>query len=304
MNTAPMPIKALAPWFGSKRTLAPRIIAELGPHRAYWEPFCGSMAVLLAKPPSSMETVNDLHGDLVNLARVVQDARAGSMLYRRLRRAWCAKALLDVAAARCRERGRGPAGPEPDVDRAFDYFLTSWLGRNGVSGTHSYNRGFCRRFTNSGGHAAKRFSSAVDSIPAWRVRMRNVTILSDDAFELLEKIGDERGCVIYVDPPYVEKGASYIHDFDSATHARLAGVLARFERTRVVVSYYEHPILRELYPQTRWNWLDCTMTKALVNQGQRDAGKAVKAPERLIVNGPLLTGEHCEREGGGAGLFG
>jgi DNA adenine methylase len=40
-----MPIKAIAPWFGGKRTLAPRITAELGAHRAYWEPFCGSMAV-------------------------------------------------------------------------------------------------------------------------------------------------------------------------------------------------------------------------------------------------------------------
>lgn len=81
-----MPIKALAPWFGSKRTLAPRIVAELGKHRAYWEPFCGSMAVLLAKPESSHETVNDLHGDLVNLIRVVQCPTRGPALYRRLRR--------------------------------------------------------------------------------------------------------------------------------------------------------------------------------------------------------------------------
>ncbi len=42
-------ITAIAPWFGGKRTLAPRIIEALGKHTAYWEPFCGSMAVLLAK---------------------------------------------------------------------------------------------------------------------------------------------------------------------------------------------------------------------------------------------------------------
>jgi hypothetical protein len=41
-----MPIKALAPWFGGKRNLAPLIVAELGEHRCYWEPFCGSMAGL------------------------------------------------------------------------------------------------------------------------------------------------------------------------------------------------------------------------------------------------------------------
>jgi site-specific DNA-cytosine methylase len=41
-----MKIKALAPWYGSKRTLADRIVKELGPHKFYVEPFCGSCAVL------------------------------------------------------------------------------------------------------------------------------------------------------------------------------------------------------------------------------------------------------------------
>ncbi|KKK94504.1 hypothetical protein LCGC14_2682220 [marine sediment metagenome] len=45
-------IKAIAPWFGGKRNLAPKIVDALGDHRVYWEPFCGSMAVLMAKPPS------------------------------------------------------------------------------------------------------------------------------------------------------------------------------------------------------------------------------------------------------------
>jgi site-specific DNA-adenine methylase len=33
-----MKIKAIAPWYGSKRTLAPRIINQLGPHTTYVEP--------------------------------------------------------------------------------------------------------------------------------------------------------------------------------------------------------------------------------------------------------------------------
>lgn len=37
-----MKIKALAPWFGAKRNLAPVIVGLLGEHRIYWEPFCGS----------------------------------------------------------------------------------------------------------------------------------------------------------------------------------------------------------------------------------------------------------------------
>jgi DNA adenine methylase len=42
-------ITALVPWFGSKRTLAPEIVLELGPHRWYGEPFLGSGAVLIRR---------------------------------------------------------------------------------------------------------------------------------------------------------------------------------------------------------------------------------------------------------------
>lgn len=45
-------INAILPYFGAKRVLAPAIIQELGNHTAYWEPFCGSMAVLLINGPS------------------------------------------------------------------------------------------------------------------------------------------------------------------------------------------------------------------------------------------------------------
>ncbi|MBS0186910.1 MAG: DNA adenine methylase [Planctomycetes bacterium] len=282
-----MKIGALAPWFGGKRTLAPRIVAELGRHSAYWEPFCGSMAVTLAKSECPMETVNDLNGDLVNMARCVQHEQHGPRLYRRLRRTLASHILLNEAAQRVREYERSAAGSEIDEDRAFDYFIASWLGRNGVAGTHSFNQGFSRRFTKNGGHAAKRWQSAVESIPAWRRRMRNLTILSECGIGLCDRIEDAEGVAIYADPPYLVKGAKYVHDFEDADHIRLAKSLGRFTRTRVVVSYYADPRLRELYPG--WTVVDCTMTKALVNQGMRDEGGAVEAPEVLLINGPSLT---------------
>jgi len=108
-----MKVKAIVPWYGSKRTIAPEIVREIGPHRCYWEPFCGSMAVLLAKPKATMETVNDLHGDLINLARHIQDRAAAPALYRRLRRVWfCqdflpeSKAFLDGRPPDVRDVGR------------------------------------------------------------------------------------------------------------------------------------------------------------------------------------------------------
>lgn len=188
-----MTVAAIAPWFGSKRTLAPVIVGELGTHHTYFEPFCGSMAVLLAKPKVRMEAVNDLHGDLVNLARVIQHGRLGAALYRRCRRMWMCESMFREAAERWKVRGIPPAAEEPDLERAVDFMFTSWVGRNGVVGTQSYNQGFAARYTPGGGHGGTRWQSAVASIPAWRRRLQDVTILNRDGFGLLEKISDEPG---------------------------------------------------------------------------------------------------------------
>lgn len=287
-----MKITAIAPWFGSKRTLASTIIAELGPHRAYWEPFCGSMAVLLAKEPAGMETVNDLHGDLINAARCVQDRMIGPALYRRLRRAPNSEELF----AESRELCNAYLGPPDrlDADRAYHYLLTSWQGMNGLAGTLRYNLGFARRLTKNGGHAGRRFASMVSSIPAWRRRLREVTILSGDGIGLCEKIEDAHGVVIYADPPYLAKGAKYEHDFDWLAHRRLAKSLRRFTKTRVIVSYYEHPDLAALYPD--WTKRECAKTKSLVSQGRRGMGNETIAPEILLINGPSLAGNKDDFE--------
>src|SRR5436305_8185500 len=60
-------------YYGGKTTLADAIIDVLPQHEHYVEPFAGSLAVLLAKPRSRMETVNDLDGDIMTFWRVLRD---------------------------------------------------------------------------------------------------------------------------------------------------------------------------------------------------------------------------------------
>jgi len=283
-----MKIKAIAPWFGGKRNLAMRIVELLGKHRVYWEPFCGSMAVLFAKPSCVMETVNDLHDDLINLARVIQDRTLGPKLYRLLRRTFMCETLFREAAERYHQRTYYKPADTPDLNKAYDYFICTWLGRNGVAGTQSYNQGFCVRYTANGGHAAKRWQSAIYSIPAWRRRLANVTILRRDAFELLKRIDDQKGTVMYIDPPYLAKGAKYIYDFKAEDHIKLAQTLGRFRKTRIVVSYYDDSRLKDMYPG--WSRFEIVVSKAMANQGSR-GNKDVKVKEVLLVNGKLETEE-------------
>lgn len=287
--TDTMHISAIAPWFGSKRNLAPRIVAALGPHRCYWDVFCGSLAVPLAKPAAKFETVNDLHGDLINLARVLQSEDHAVDLYGRLSRTLMHEDFFHEACERFKARDHAPAGESPDTDRATDFMIASWVGRNGVAGTDSYNQGFCVRYTGNGGHGATRWRSATDSIPAWHHRLRNMTILNRCAFcDLLPRIEDAEGTAIYLDPPYITKGAEYVHDFGTPgacgqthTHEELAALLARFRQARIVLSYYDHPLLEKLYP--KWSRRCIEVSKAMAHQGRRGQNDT-SAVEVLLCN--------------------
>lgn len=285
-------ITSLAPWFGGKRTLAPKIVELLGPHEQYFEPFCGSMAVLLAKPPSRHETANDLHDDLVNLARVIQRHEHAVELYDRLQRTLiCEQLLKDAQDFLIESDWQG------SVERAYWYFLASWMGRNGVSGTEVRDYQIATRWTPRGGSGPVRFRSAVESLPWWHERLRNVTILSRDAFDILPKIEDAAHTAIYVDPPYCREsmsgGARYMHDFPDARpptlfgeqrtdqHERLRDNLSRFKHAKVVVSYYDCDRIRRLY--AAWRFIDAARQKNLNSQNKRGAAKSV-APEVLIVS--------------------
>jgi DNA adenine methylase len=59
-------------YIGGKRRLAPRLMQLLPSHVTYVEPFAGGAQVLFHKPPSKVEVLNDLNGEVINFFRVCQ----------------------------------------------------------------------------------------------------------------------------------------------------------------------------------------------------------------------------------------
>lgn len=273
-------LTALAPWMGSKRQLAGRIVEALGPHDAYYEPFCGSMAVLFAKPAVRHEVVNDLNRDLVNVSSVLQSRPLAAELLARLHFTIAAEELYREARAAVQEPYRGRLG---NVERAYHALVTWWLGRNGCAGTRQSRTSFAARFSKSGGSGARRWRSLVASVPRFVERLAAVDVLNRDALELLAKVRDDRGTSIYCDPPYFVKAQEYEHDLSAGEHAQLAEVLARFRLARVVVSYYPHPEIDRLYPRSHWVHQPIAVTKNIRNTDTRGGG-AVKATELLLIN--------------------
>jgi DNA adenine methylase len=264
--------------------MAGRIVEHLGPHSAYLEPFVGSCAVVLAKPPARMEVLNDLSGNLVNLIRVIA-SDAGPDLFADLQRVAFCEELYRDALAWLNRYPIADAYPSPELDvefsdpvRALHYFVASWMGRNGLVGTTAeLTSGFCVRYTSGGGDPATRFRAAVAAVPAWWDRLKNCTITRRNGIGLVERFEDRAGSVIYADPPYLDKQATYSHDFTDADHEWLAAALRRFRHTRVVVSYYAHERLSVLYPG--WRRVAVATPKNLaVRTGPEPA------PEVLLVN--------------------
>lgn len=275
--------------------MANDIIRQLGPHKYYFEPCAGSMAVLLAKEATEHETVCDLHGALTNLAWVVQNQSLAVELFNDLQHT----AYCDDVFMRSREWLEldrhfplAATREKPDPAWAYHYFIASWMGRNGVAGTERGNYQIATRWTPNGGGGPLRFRNATASIPAWWERLRNVHILNRDMFEVLPKIDDTDKVAIYADPPYfvesLSKGTSYLHSFTGAQHRQLAQELCRFKNARVVVSYYADPRLAELYPG--WTVLDRSRTKNLHQQNRRDGKGGAVAPEVLLLNGAEYGG--------------
>jgi DNA adenine methylase len=78
-------MKPLLKYHGAKTKIANQIVRMIPNHTHYAEPFCGSAAVLFAKPMSELETINDINQQLITTYRVFQDSGKTKLLLRKLK---------------------------------------------------------------------------------------------------------------------------------------------------------------------------------------------------------------------------
>jgi DNA adenine methylase len=268
-----MKVKALAPWFGSNRILAENVGEFMAGCTWVGIPFAGGMCEV-AHITARTVLVNDVHRHVINLARVVADDQLRPKLVRWLRAACFHPDELDQCQERCKAREPEPHAA-PDFDSACAYFVSVWMGRSHIAGTDDE---FCGRLSTrwnaNGGDSAVRYRNAVKSLAAWGRVMRRCSFSVLDVFAFLERCEDAANHGIYCDPPFPGPGDRYRHQFTEADQRKLAVALAGFGQTRVVCRFYDHPLIRELYPEGRWYWHRF--------KGRKQSNE--EAPEVLIVN--------------------
>ena len=260
-------------YFGGKTSIAPQIAALLPAHEHYVEPFAGSLAVLLAKRPSSAETVNDLAGDIAAFWKVLRDRPA------ELERA-CA------LTPHSRTEHQLSYEPAPDeLEQARRTWVRLTQGRAG----QAYQRTGWRFREKPDSHSVPAYLEAYTARlhPAAR-RLKGVSVECRPALEVIAAYGRHEGVLIYADPPYPDSarthgahGNVYVHEMrDEDSHRELAEAL-RAARAAVILSGYDCPLYAELFGD--WHRRELTAR----------AGNSTVAPVRAEVlwcNRPFAQG--------------
>jgi DNA adenine methylase len=230
-------------YFGGKTSIAPQIVSLLPAHEHYVEPFAGSLAVLLAKPRSHMETVNDLEHELMNFWRVLRDR---------------SQDLERVCALTPHSRAEHQVSLEPlvdpldDLERARRIWVRLTQGRGGMLGQRT---GWCFNEAKQNGAGRPQYLEAYTArIPPAAQRISRVSLECRPALDVIAAYGKHPSVLIYADPPYLDStrshgghGAVYSREMRTAAeHIELAEAL-HAARAAVVLSGYHSPLYDDLY---------------------------------------------------------
>ena len=205
---------------GSKWNIAKRLVGLIPPHRSYVEPYFGSGAVLFNKPPSHIETINDLDSDVVNLFRCIQQDSD-----------YLARLVMTTPYSREAYEGSFRTVPitgiPPGDDRfhkACRFLARCWQAYG--SRNDGYKSGW--KYDAIG---RERMYALWDwyELPVWIVetaeRLRKVQIECRPAMEVIKRF-DDPDVFIYLDPPYLlgtrnRKQKQYRHEMEDEDHEEL-----------------------------------------------------------------------------------
>ena len=219
-------VNALLNYPGSKWGMAAEIISMMPSHRSYLEPFFGSGAVLFSKPPSAIETVNDIDGDIVNFFTVLREQ--SEELSRLIALTPYARSVYDDAHS---NRGTDP------LDRAYRFAIRNKMGY----GIKTYSKtGFKIDVAGREGcYASLGWLNMPEKITQMCKRLKHVQIENRPAVELIRRFNFEN-VLIYADPPYLMStrgGKQYRHEMTEQDHWELL-VALRQHKGPVILSGY------------------------------------------------------------------
>ena len=246
-------MKPPMPYSGGKQRIADAIVALLPEHDGYIEPFAGALSVLLAKPPSAMEAVNDLDGDIVAFWRVLRD-----------RPAELERVCALTPHSRLETQLAGDLGNDVgDLERARRVWVSLTQRRAAVLRPTA---GWRFVHGTNGMALSAYLDGYVSRIAPAAERLKQVSLECRPALDIIAAYGSHATNLLYVDPPYLgdtrtQGKGQYRHELQGESeHAELLEALLAAD-AMVALSGYAHPLYDEAL--TGWQRHEFVATSAM-----------------------------------------
>lgn len=228
---------------GSKWNIVKRLVNLIPDHHSYLEPFAGSLAVLFNKPPSPIETVNDLDSDVTNLFWCIQ--KDSERLARLVMITPFSREVYENQFS-----GQDEARYASRFQRAAGFLIRCWQG-------HGYRTNGYKVGWKNDVQGRERAYSLWNwyRLPEWIIeiaeRLRMVQIENRPALEVIERFGYEN-VFMYIDPPYLlgtRKGKQYRHEMSDGDHEELLQLILK-SPAKIMISGY----VSEMYNDYLRGW--------------------------------------------------
>lgn len=260
------PLAAL-PYYGgasaTSRSGIARWAAQILPQTdTYCEPFAGMLGVLLQRPPAQTEIANDLNGDITNWWTIVRDRP--DELTAKLRLTPTSHHEFYTA-----KHADWSKLDELERARATTILLACGYG-NFARRSYAQYKGKYSPFVGQG------LTQITDRIHRLADRLRNVTLLAQNAPTLLRQLNSRPTAVVYCDPPY-QTDDRHLHHSDHHLDVNDFTEAAQQSKCHVIIQgrpgEWEH-----------LNWPSYTLPPT--HQARKQAN-----PDILWANRPLQTGD-------------
>lgn len=251
-------------WYGGKFSHLGWLLEHLPDCHHYCEPFAGSAAVLINRPPAPVETYNDVDGEVVNFFRVLRNRTED--LVREIVLTPFSREEFAVAL----ETHNGIT----DVERARRFFTRARQVRTGLAQTASVGRwANCKNTSRAGmSGVVSRWLGSVEHLPQIAERLLRVQIENRPALDIV-KLYDSDDTLFYCDPPYPHESRgdskAYAYEMTDDEHRQLAQTL-NAAQGKVALSGYRCPLMQKLYGH--WNRIDAPQKNChSVKQSRQEA---------------------------------
>lgn len=253
-------MKPALSWPGGKSRLLKWILPLIPKHTCYVEPFAGGLAVLLAKPRSQMEVLNDLNGDLVTFYRCVR-FHSDVLLTE----------LEFVLNSRQEFYDFREQPGLTDIQRA-----ARWFFRNkncfGGADMRSFGTGAL-----GGGAAHGSRSARMETIRALNVRLDR-TCIEQLSWEKCLELYDRPTTFFFLDPPYTECGTTMYQGWTNTDVQILHDRLAKL-RGKWLVTLNDTPAVRAIFA-------GCELTPITRSLGINGKGGGKRPPYKELIIRP------------------